>query len=99
MRFAGRPRFLHLAILAVLAMAVFGDAVSHWNEVDSPACHTCDGHGSEGSADCATHDHAPAIIEGVFHFMVCTVSTSIEQSPFSSPLKRPAPVERPPRIS
>jgi hypothetical protein len=99
----------HLSIawflgLMLLALAHVGHAYEHWEIVAHNDCvaHADGGNGDGGSRHdhgCTSHDHAPALADGIYTLTVSeTVATASSERP-RLPLQRGVAIDHPPQLS
>jgi len=101
-----RFRIFWLAGLALLAVAHATHAFEHWEIAAHADCvaHThADGEegdsGSRHDHGCASHDHAPALMGGIF-LLPFTETVAVVSSVFlAAPAPRASSIDHPPQLS
>jgi hypothetical protein len=106
MVFRRRIRIVWLAGLALLAVAHATHAFEHWEiavHADCVAHAQADGdHGDGGSRHdhgCASHDHAPALLGGVFVLPFTETVAVISPVHPGAPALRASSIDHPPQLS
>ena len=101
-----RFRILWLAGLALLAVAHATHAFEHWEIAAHADCvaHThADGEegdsGSRHDHGCTSHDHAPALMGGIFVLTVSETVAVVSTDFLAAPAPRAMSIDHPPQLS
>jgi hypothetical protein len=101
-----RLRILWLAGLALLAVAHATHAFEHWEiatHVDCVAHAHADSDaedsGSRHDHGCASHDHAPALMDGMFLLTFAETIAVVSPVFLAAPAPRASSIDHPPQLS